>query len=76
MAESLNFSVGPIGQSVNRSKISQGNLEVCLDDALKAIRNLPVSEEHKELLSKLARRVPNGSLRNFLSNYRVHLKKN
>lgn len=76
MAESLNFSVGPIGETGNRSKIRPGNLEICLDDALKAIRNLPVSEEQKELLSGLARKVPNGSLRNFLSNYRAHLKKN
>lgn len=76
MAESLNFSVGPIGEPSKRSKIGPGNLEICLDDVLKAIRNLPVSEDQKELLSRLAKKVPNGSLRNFLSNYRVHLKKN
>lgn len=74
MAESLNFSVGPMGEA-NKSRIRSGGFEVCLDDALKAIRNLPVSEDQKDLLSGLARKIPNGSLHNFLSNYQVHIKK-
>jgi hypothetical protein len=74
MAESLNFSVGPLGES-KKSKIRQSNPEIYLSDVLKAIRNLPVSEDQKELLSNLAKKIPNGSLHNFLSNYQIYVKK-
>lgn len=75
MPESFRFSVGPIGGPVSFSKISVNSNEICLSEALCLIRKLPVSEEQKDILSGLAKKVPNGYLNSFLANYRIHLKK-
>lgn len=74
MAESLNFSVGTMG-SESRTKISKNMKDVSLDEALAAVQKLPVSKEQKKILSEMAKKVPSGSLGNFLSNYSNHLKK-
>ena len=74
MAESLNFSVGAIGSEV-RTKISENKKDISLDEALIKIQKLPVSKEQKKVLSDMAKKVPSGSLQNFLSNYSNHLKK-
>lgn len=75
MAESFRFSVGLIGSSSGPKRITNGPREVSLKEALVAVRNLPVSEDQKQILSDLAKKIPHGSLGNFLSNYSAYLKK-
>jgi hypothetical protein len=74
MAESFNFSVGAFGEGRRPSRLKNPLREVSLDDAIRRINNLPVSQEQKKQLEKLARKVPNGSLGNLLLNYKSHLK--
>ena len=76
MAESFNFSVGPIGHGGRPGKIKTQHPQPTLEQVLKSIGSLPVSSEEKRTLESAARRVPNGSLGTFLSNYRTHLKGN
>jgi hypothetical protein len=75
MAESFKFSVGIIGESSSQKRIGNARTEISLNDAIKRISNLPVSDEDKKLLSGLVKKVPHGGIRNFLSNYSNHLKK-
>ena len=75
MAESFNLSVGAMGSEHSPGRIGKNRSCISLSEALRAIQNLPVSKEDKKTLSELAKKAPNGSLRNFLSNYSNHLKK-
>jgi len=75
MAESLNFSVGIVGLSSSPRRLGKNSDEITLDDALIAVSRLPISDSDKEFLSEMAKKIPNGSLGNFLSNYSNHLKK-
>lgn len=80
-AEGVNFSVGfiksPIAgkdirriQSTNSPKDSPS-----FADVLNFIDRLNISAEDKERLVKTAKKIPFGSLRNFVSNYRNYLKR-
>lgn len=76
MAESFNFSVGPIGHEGKLGKIKRSPPQLTLEQALRKIDSLPISEDDKRLLVTAAKKVPNGSLGTFLKNYRIHLKGN
>jgi hypothetical protein len=80
-AEGINFKVGAMskntgGAEERRLSTSRGPKydNPTLADIMKFIASLSVSEESKKKLISVARKMPNGSLANFRSNYSVYLK--
>jgi hypothetical protein len=74
MAESLRFSVGPIGGHEPPGKIRPRPKNISIVEALAAIKSLPVTQEQKEELSRIAKRSPEGSLNHLVANYHRYLK--
>ena len=75
MAESLNLSVGPMEGGERPGKFRPLPRILSLGEALDSIGRLPVSKEQKAHLGLMAKKVPSGSLGNFVQNYKSHLKK-
>lgn len=75
MAESFRLSVGVLGEGERPGRITSTTRVPSLDEVLSTVRKLPISDEQKRYLEAMAKKVPNGSLGNFLKNYRLHLKK-
>jgi len=79
-AENINFSVGAMkkpdtGKDIRRIPNPRSNYQnTTLDDVLKFINNLHIGKESREKLTKVAKKIPAGSLSNFKFNYRNYLK--
>lgn len=76
-AESFNFKVGTLNGDAERpKKITSSNKfnNVNLDDILFFINNLNLSDKDKQILIKVAKKTPHGSLSNFKKNYMCYVK--
>lgn len=74
-AEGLNFSLNIPGEKSTERKIPVKNERFTLDQTIKFIENLAVSQASKEKLIAMVKKMPSGSLSNFKKNYRTYLKR-
>jgi hypothetical protein len=80
-AEGVNFKVGfirpPIpGKESRRIPSSNESMNnPSIQDVLNFINNLNISADDKKTLSKMAKSMPFGSLKNIILNYRNYLRK-
>lgn len=74
MAEFFNFSLGFIGGSGKGRKIRKNHQEISLNDAVKKILNLPISNEDKKKLFGIIKKSPYGSFNQILLNYKNYIK--